>query len=430
MSALYDFVAGDSPQIDPEVCKRKRIGVDRVWRVAAFMLEHARNVNDNILWMGRGYLSKELGIHERTIRAAVEVLEESGVLRRVGEAVYPLGSKNYSVQYRPAWTVSKTPLKFRLESVRIDQEEAKRQRLGQDRAFRIAVLMKVKGSTEAVARAIGAALRTVRYALKAITGVIFRDPRQDKDSNNSLAQVYPPTGDTPEHARERARIEPTSDPGQVPTDNFFTKLKRKFGGRLMPYEIFSDGVTMDEGCLPTRQVVRSEWANDRVKHAAKGQPRRNRPLETWTPMDSALEFRDRFLLTYPTAPGSTGSMVQLAKILGKLRKDYGHDARVEMMILDSWLSDAIDVAGRNTHVAPWRKWLASFATYYAAAENRAKYVEPEYQTVADRFYAEHPERLPSAQSTRPSAEDEAAKAALLQARLDEMLAKDAAGVSP
>lgn len=157
----------------------------------------------------------------------------------------------------------------------------------------------------------------------------------------------------------------------------------------MPYDIFDEpGRIPDEGSIPTAQLRRK---------ARKKTPRPQRselPLDAWTPLDSAKEFQRRLLEAHPFAPGDLGNVVQLAKILGKMRNQHGHDARTEMAVLELFLKDRTSIYQRSRKTALWRKWLASFNTYYDDADRYLQNADATYVGYHERFYAEHPEARP------------------------------------
>ena len=99
--------------------------------------------------------------------------------------------------------------------------------------------------------------------------------------------------------------------------------------------------------------------DDSAKTSPNSYLRNQKPYERWTVLDSAKEFRDRYQKLYPRLPGETGNVVKVSQILGKMRKEFGHGAEVEIKTLELWLADEDDVR-RNPQVAAYRKWLASF----------------------------------------------------------------------
>lgn len=378
MSAAHDFVVGTSPQIDPRACADRRIGYDRVWRVGVVMLSHAHESNGNVMFMSRGYLARLTQMNEREVRDAVAVLEQSGVLARQRFIVTPLGTQNPSVEWLPGWSPSGKKLKVDFAAVEVDAAQCKEHGVGRDRAWRIAYLARVtkNATAEALARLSGIAVRQVRKALNAVGAKVARvaeaviewvlrpDPRHDIRTTNNNTPSQPPTG----VVRERARAREGTRRGK-------NWLRWITGGKIMPWDIFAnDDRVPDDDLVPASQL--SERARKLIKPSSL--PRHERPLETWSPMDSAREFRDQFQKRYPMAPGATGDVVQIAKILGSMRKKYEHDARTEMIVLKRWLDDTNDVIRRNPSVDAWRKWLQAFGRHYHEAEKGVARIDKTY----------------------------------------------------
>lgn len=411
-SALHDFVVGDAPQIDQDLCKEHRVGSDRVWRVAVTMLGHA---HDGVMFMSRKYLSDYTGIPERAVRDAITVLDKSGVIKRTDFVVHPKGTAWASVHWEPTWEVSGRTLKVDLGNVKAPDEQACRDaRIGRDRAWNVAFLaIAVKdASIGLLAELAGIGVRQVRAAAKAAglavkagkTALVWqrkvlatRPKRPDPchnttppSSNNNL----PPSGEA------RAREGAFETPLRI-QKIFRSALQDLFRrGKAMPYPGLDFGnVTPDESEVPTKDLRR---ASRQSSKPSRKPPRRQRPLESWTPLDSVNEYKEQFAARYYHVPGELGDSAKLAKILGKMRNQFGHDARTEMRVLDRWLDDAADING-NTHVAPWRKWIASFRTFYDAAENHVKLDHPEYQTYKDRQPKPEPEQDVYVPEEQPSA---------------------------
>ena len=330
MSAVYDMVAGAAPPIDVQACRERRIGEDRVWRVGVFMLDHGA------VFTGRAYIAERLGINERDVTKALEVLEASGILRRADKQLRD-GSLWPSIIWEPGWEVSRTshqPL-----DVEVDKDLCAREGIGYDRAWRIAVVAKHlrKTSAAVLAGITGIAERAIRKAAK-VLGLALDRTVKERSWKNRLRKV-----------------------------------------KRMPWDIFAKDYEPDECVTPTRLLTREKKRPDTKL------PRQARPVETWSPLDSAREFKERFLMSCPHIPGSTGDTAQMAKILGKMRKEFGHDARVEMQVLDKFLQDS-SYLYRNPHIAPWRKFLSSFYHHYGEAEKNVQRVDSTYMTAENKHY--------------------------------------------
>lgn len=129
----------------------------------------------------------------------------------------------------------------------------------------------------------------------------------------------------------------------------------------MPYEVFDDaaGVVPDESTIRTKDLRRQQSLNKRLARSAKAVSRKDKPLDDWTALDSAKEFRDRFDSLYTSYPGETGDVLKLSKILGAWRNKYGHDAHTEIATLERWLRDTQGIKTRK-HIPAYKKWLSSF----------------------------------------------------------------------
>lgn len=392
-AAMADFVMGSAPQIDPVLCRESRIGYDRVWRVAVNILSLAGG--GGLMFPSRKTLSEATGIHDRDIATSLAVLEGSGVIRRDGYAHHPRGTQWLSVHWLPGWETSGAELMVDPRDVRVDAVACAEARVGRDRAWRVAFMLKaLKGATTSVlAGAIGIGERQVRACLSALGAVVkgrqkqekkeWRsaavrlDPPHDAETTNTHTRPLPPTGgESSPRAHARGRVSPRS----------WAKWIGR--GLVMPWEIFRDDYEADESLVPSTQLSRD--ASRRVAPKASKQPRGLRPVESWTPLDSAREFRDRYCQMYPMAPGATGDVAKIAQILGSLRSRYNHDARTEMKILQLWLDDPIDVRVRNPRVPAWKKWIAAFHRHYADAEAAVKHQEQaqgrDYTTAEGRHH--------------------------------------------
>lgn len=174
----------------------------------------------------------------------------------------------------------------------------------------------------------------------------------------------------------------------------------------MPYEVMRelDNVVLDESQMRTKDLQGSDVAEAMAEYEKS---RRGRPSKDWTALDIAREFKKLIKENYPTAPGDLGDTVQLAKILGRLRKEYGHDGRVEYEILTTWINDATDIAGRNQHVPVWKKFLKAIHTHYRKAEAtvvamEAGHVKPE-EAYVDSEARFNRNRKPSTEPSKLSA---------------------------
>lgn len=381
MSALDDFVMGTSPQIDEQMCANARIGYDRVWRAAAEMLHVLRP--GGRIYMSYGELADRMGVHVRTARTAVYVLEESGVLRYVDKKI-ERGDPYETVTRVPAWTPSVgRVLDLDIRKVDVDAEACRERRVGVDRAWRVSVLWQALKTRTAslVATVAGIGQRQVRNALAALglevsdrkhSAVRWRlrrkkkrtDPRSKKLPNSSQRDTSYPSSTHAERGQRRRWVQ-----------------RIIYRGRIMPYDVFDEleDVIPDESTLPTREVTASNVAEQRQSAARS---RQDRPVDSWSALDVAKEFQFRVRQAYPTTPGDTGDAVVLAKILGKWRKEYGHDARVEMFALEEWLRDAADIQVRNLHVPLWKKFLKALQRNYRTAEQRV--VRSEERNLKDR----------------------------------------------
>ncbi len=411
-SAMHDFVVGDSPQIDPEICRKHRVGSDRVWRVAVTMLSHAHS---GVMFMSRAYLSDLTGIPERAVRDAITVLDQSGVIRRTDFVVHPKGTSWASVHWEPTWEVSGRTLKIDIGDIKAPDEQACRDaRIGRDRAWNIAflaaavktasvgLLAELAGIGErqirAAAKAAGLVVEAGKTALAWKRKVIAKRPDPcHETTTTSTKDNLPPSGEA--RAREGGHLSVFQTSIQI-QKTFRASLQALFGRKPVPYPgLDFENVVPDESTIPTKDLRRAARKSSKPSRKAH---RSQRPLETWSPLDSVNEFKEQFGARYFHVPGELGDSAKMAKILGKMRIDYGHDARTEMRVLERWLDDAADING-NTHVAPWRKWLASFRTFYEAAENQVKSDDPTYQTYKDRHPQEEPAQDVYVPVEKPSA---------------------------
>lgn len=371
MSAVADFVLGAAPEIDPELCRQHRVGVDRVWRVAAVLLDHESPV-DGTFWPGPERLSEMTGVHPRTVRVALRVLEGSGVISRAQ-------TNTVHTVWKPGWAPSARRLGFNLRTIEVPEEDCAQRRIGRDKTWRISVLWHAtKAAVGRLAELAKTSTRQVRAALAAV-GLVASRVLKRRDSRNET----PPTTPTPQSQPPTESV-----PGRAWTRAKALALYSK-GSPLMPYDIFEETDRIpDEGMIPTSRLRRQ--ARKKTPRPARG----DLPLDAWTPLDSAKEFQSRLQKTHPHAPGDLGNAVQLAKILGKMRNQYGHDARTEMAVLELFVKDRTSIYQRNRHVPLWRKWLASFTSFYAEADRYLGVVDPTYVGYEERFYAENPDARP------------------------------------
>lgn len=373
MSAVYDMVAGTAPEIDQQACRERRIGVDRVWRVGVFMFSH---LHKDAVYTRRSYIATSLGINERDVIKAVEVLEVSGIVKRDGRHVHPQGTTWPSVHWVPGWDVS--PHTHKQLDVEVDVDACAREGIGVDRAWRIAVVAKHLSKTSAavLASLTGIAERSVRKAAR-VLGLVLDKTVKERIWSNIMRPVR--------------------------------NAKRR--GKRMPWAMFADDYQPDEDVTPTRQLSMSP------KNKEKGLPRQARPVETWSPLDSAREFRERFLMSCPNIPGSTGDTTQIAKILGRMRKEYGHDARVEMFVLAKFLQES-SYLYKNPHIAPWRKFLAAFYHHYNDAEKQVQAVDKTYRTAENKHHVRRrktSEEVKAARKAEIQAQSAEREAELLEA---------------
>lgn len=328
--AAMDYVLGHSPAINSALCTDQKIGYDRVWRVGATLLDFA-NPETQQAWPSRATLAELCEMSEREVGRSLRVLEQSGVISRVGR------SRAGTVVWAPSWRVkSRKRLDGSVQEIVVESGPCKQARVGRDRAWRVAVLHRfVSSSAKKIASLVNFSLRVVRQAMRAA------DRR-------------------PLRLRVRKAIDRTIT---------FTKEA------AVDWDLFgTEDRVPDEGTMPTRSAPKRHMG------------RKSKPVVEWTPLDSAKEFRDRVVLRRLGAPNDTGNVITLSKILGKMRKQHGYDARVEMAILDLFLSDEERILSAGRNVPVWKKWLASFRDLYFEADEYLARTDSSYQSHADKFW--------------------------------------------
>lgn len=161
----------------------------------------------------------------------------------------------------------------------------------------------------------------------------------------------------------------------------------------MPYHFFegATNVVPVDTEMKTKDLKAQEVSTTRENYHLS---RQNRPVCDWSALDSAKEFKFRLLSEYPSVPGDTGNTVQLAKILGRLRREYGHDARLEIEVLAEWLKDASDILVRNVHVPLWKKYLKALQKHYRLSESVIMSTEKEEETKPGKTPIDGVERMP------------------------------------
>ena len=160
----------------------------------------------------------------------------------------------------------------------------------------------------------------------------------------------------------------------------------------MPDDLYNDYVK-DDSMVPVRHLRQGEV--DQIRNLVASKNRWDRPAQTWSPMDSAKEFKTQYLDAFPDYPGDVGNLVTLAKVLGSMRRRHGHDARLELEVLNMWLGDYYEstwAERRGYNIPPWKLFVKAIGKFYAEADDvvagrngNELNTEP-YETLSDRHY--------------------------------------------
>lgn len=376
MTAVYDFVVGKSPQVDPTIAKEHRIGADRAMVVGIALLSHT-NRDTGKMWPGRERLAEMTGINERDIRTAIKVLEKSGVITRVE---YPLDAQDGPQRFWvPAWDVSGKVLPVSVRGLTVDKALCKAKRIGADRVLLVKLLRKLKWTTKRIAKRLGLSARTLRQALSVLSDAAPEKPRLRRTKAKNKPQLDPSKG-------QNGRMDPRHEDALTTLVVPISPLRGLTGRTRVEEHPRETGAPMTWSVLDNPNSVATEESQP-VRGFGKtkkpNQVRRTRDESTWSGLDSAREFRDRCYRQYQLRPGDTGDVLKISKILGKMRGQFGHDARLEMEVLKLFLGNPRN--RRPDRKAPmWKMYLASFNEYYDAAERQIKFDDPTYQTIDER----------------------------------------------
>ena len=324
-----------------------------------------------LVWASNGSIAKKLGCSPSEVNDAVRVLRECGLLVPVDPRSYTFWdfrSKSKqklpdvtvkriedarSVVYRPGWTASQDRSERRDERTHCDaitnrvsdlRSAAHEAGSGLYRTLRVAytgTLLRTWKTSE-IAAVSGLSQRAINKA-KRVAGEPIRVSEPVAVKPRKIARIRRKGPESPDNTNTSIKSVTT------PRTNFVSSLRSGFGRTEIPEQRSSSmGWEMFE-----------TTTDDSAKTSPNSYLRNQKPYERWTVLDSAKEFRDRYQKLYPRLPGETGNVVKVSQILGKMRKEFGHGAEVEIKTLELWLADEDDVR-RNPQVAAYRKWLASF----------------------------------------------------------------------
>lgn len=402
MTDAHDWARGKPrKKLDPDVCKRLRISEDRVWVVGLLMALELDASPFRLVWASNGSVAKKLGCSPSEVNDAVRVLRECGLLvpvdprsytywdfRSKGKTKLPDATvkrieSGRSIVYRAGWTSSNDRSARREERAYCDAITASIGDLrgksheagsGLYRTLRVAYTGALLGTwkTKDLNTYSGIPERAINKAKK-VAGEPIGASRAVSEKPRKIARIHRNRPESPDNTN-------TNTSSTTTRTNFVSSIRSGFGRTEIPEQrTGSMGWSIFEDDVPS---------HDPAKTSPNSYLRNRKPFEQWTALDSAKEFRDRYNKLYARLPGETGNVVKISQILGKMRKDFGHGAEVEIKTLELWLANEDDVR-RSPQIPAYRKWLASFQRLRPLVEEQlsagvATYLTPTaFDTVPD-----------------------------------------------
>lgn len=371
MSAPHDWVVGKHrAKLTDEVCRQHEVDPHTAWVVGFHLACAIQDSEYNRAWPSAESLASEIGVSRRQVERSIAALTASGLFTTVdpvtdkchydrlsrrrttlpGDKQAFIRSKGLRV-FRACWTVSSPQSwdtawkaeKKRLGRVRVHHENRSS---GPGRTFRVVYTVAILNTLDrkVLAEVTGIGKSGLSKAISGFSGVISGTPKVSVASHNKYVKD--------EYTSNRTNYV-SSLPG---ANGPHQPDEEKPGDSVNPDDLFSSSNRVkDDGSVTGETQNRSRRPSERL-------PRSEKEISTWSAMDMAKEFRDRYRDKYPAKPGEVGNVVELGKILAARRKQFNVDALVEYKTLELWLADEDDHR-RNPHIAAWRKWLGSFQRF-------------------------------------------------------------------
>ena len=372
MSAPHDWVVGKHrTKLTDEVCRQHEVDPHTAWVVGFHLACAIQDSEYNRAWPSAENLASEIGVSRRQVERSIAALTASGLFTTVdpvtdrchydrlsrrrttlpGDKQAFIRRKGLRV-FRACWTVSSPQSwdtawkaeKKRLGRARVHHENRSS---GAGRTFRVVYTVAILNTLDrkVLAEVTGIGKSGLSKAISGFSGVISGTPKVSVASHNKdVKDKY-----TSNRTNYVSSLPGANGPHQPTTE--------EPGESMNPDEMFSSSNRVkDDGSVS---------AGDPQNHSRRPSerlPRSEKEISTWSAMDMAKEFRDRYREQYPANPGEVGNVVELGKILASRRKQFNVDALVEYKTLELWLAD-VDDHRRNPQMAAWRKWLASFQRF-------------------------------------------------------------------